>query len=55
MTTTVQELTQKLQSFPANLVLLLTDEDEQKFTIVDLVEGVNVLNIVISNEVKKEI
>ncbi|WP_298908717.1 hypothetical protein [uncultured Nostoc sp.] len=50
MTTTVQQLAQKLQDLHDNAVIAVKTEDEQDFRIVDLRLEKGSLSIVITNE-----
>ncbi|MFN6484024.1 MULTISPECIES: hypothetical protein [unclassified Nostoc] len=54
MTTTVLELIEKLQSYPANALLAIRNDDEDEFAIVDYLPGKNTLVLVISETEDEE-
>ncbi|MEH2331554.1 hypothetical protein [Nostoc sp.] len=54
MTTTVQELIETLQGFPANSVIAIADVDDVEFAIVGFNPGGNEVIIVIGEKVEPE-
>ncbi|MBX9259408.1 hypothetical protein H1Q63_36750 [Desmonostoc muscorum CCALA 125] len=54
MTITVQQLIEKLQSFPGNAVVALRDADDEPLFITAFEPGVNELKIVISDDSEEE-
>ena len=54
MTTTVQQLIENLQQFPAASVVAVKDVDDEEFAIVGFNPGGNGVTIVIGSKVESE-